>query len=76
MGGFGGAQSFYLSDYESPHKMIQACFNKIIIKKYKGYRIYVHNLSNFDGIFIIDALINSGDYNTKFTQLQLLQLTE
>ena len=36
--------------------MILDILNKLIVAKYDGYRVYVHNLSNFDALFILDIL--------------------
>jgi hypothetical protein len=50
--------SFYLSDFDN----VQTMFNEVILSllkpKYSGYIIYAHNLSNFDGIFLLGALVN------------------
>lgn len=48
--------SFYLSDYNNPNDMIKSCLISLMKKKYDGYKIYVHNLSNFDGIFLLKIL--------------------
>ena len=38
--------------------MITQCFNKLLIKKYHNYNIYIHNGSNFDLIFLLEYLLN------------------
>jgi hypothetical protein len=43
--------SFYLSDYNSVEQMMLDCLKSILIRKYDGYKIYAHNLANFDIIF-------------------------
>jgi hypothetical protein len=48
--------SFYLTDYKDYNDMIIQAITSIMKRKYNGYKIYVHNLSNFDGIFILKAL--------------------
>jgi len=49
--------SFYLSQYKDPNQMIIASFDAILSsKKYDGYTVYVHNLSNFDSLFMLKAL--------------------
>jgi hypothetical protein len=54
--------SFYLSDYNSPDDMINNCLQSIINnKKYNGCKIYVHNLANFDSIFLINSLVKLGN---------------
>jgi len=36
--------------------MMNVAIASILIKKYNNYKIYVHNLSNFDGIFLLKIL--------------------
>jgi hypothetical protein len=43
--------SFYLSDYNSVEEMMLDCLKSILIRKYKGYSIYAHNMAKFDIIF-------------------------
>ena len=57
------ASSFYLTDFNNIDEMLLACINSLLIRKYKGYKIYVHNLSNFDGIFLIRLLSNLSSIN-------------
>jgi DNA polymerase type B, organellar and viral len=40
--------------------IIHKVMKDICIRKYKGYKIYFHNFSKFDGIFIIKHLVNIG----------------
>lgn len=49
--------SFYFSDYTSVEQMILDCLKSILIRKYKGYKIYAHNLSKFDIIFLLKYLV-------------------
>lgn len=48
--------SFYLTDYESPDIMIKECLKSILDHKYNRRVVYVHNLSLFDGIFLLGPL--------------------
>jgi hypothetical protein len=48
--------SFYLTDYKDSNDMLKDCINSLLKRKYTGYKIYVHNLSNFDGIFLLKIL--------------------
>ncbi len=41
--------------------MIYSAMKDICIRKYKGYKIYLHNFSKFDGIFLIKYLITIGE---------------
>ena len=49
-------KSFFLNDYKNAQDMIISCFDSLFNNKYNGYKVYVHNLANFDSIFIIGAL--------------------
>jgi hypothetical protein len=53
--------SFYLSDYKNSEDMIINCINEIMIRKYDNYKVYIHNLSNFDANFLLKILVNMGD---------------
>jgi hypothetical protein len=43
--------------------MLEAGFKSLLQPKYNDYVIYFHNLGNFDGHFIIQALLNIGKVN-------------
>jgi hypothetical protein len=49
-----------LSDYKSGKEgeleMVKDTFNKFKSRKYNYYKIYIHNLSHFDGIFLLKYL--------------------
>nr|YP_010691085.1 DNA polymerase [Phellinus igniarius]WBU93186.1 DNA polymerase [Phellinus igniarius] len=47
------SQPFYLTDYNSPNNMLSAAINSLLYPKFNGYTVYLHNFSNFDGIFLI-----------------------
>lgn len=49
--------SFYLSDFSNYQEMVKAAVNGLLRSKYSGYVIYVHNLSKFDGVFLLNPLI-------------------
>nr|YP_010146942.1 hypothetical protein K4014_mgp25 [Cyclocybe aegerita]QQP21451.1 hypothetical protein [Cyclocybe aegerita] len=40
--------------------MISRAMNDICIRKYRNYRIYLHNFSKFDGYFLVKYLANIG----------------
>jgi len=40
--------------------MIKSAIKDIMIKKYDNYKVYIHNLSNFDGIFLLKILTELG----------------
>lgn len=48
--------SFYLSNYSNYSEMMQDMLFTLLKNKYSGHVFYVHNLSKFDGIFLLNAL--------------------
>lgn len=40
--------------------MVKDAMNDICVKKYRNYRIYLHNFSKFDGFFLLKYLSNIG----------------
>jgi hypothetical protein len=48
--------SFYLSDYKDYYEMMEDALNNLFRPKYSGYIVYAHNLSSFDGIFLVHIL--------------------
>jgi len=45
--------SFYLSDFESPDLMLKSSLVYLMRHKYHNYKVYLHNFSFFDAIFIL-----------------------
>jgi hypothetical protein len=54
---------FYLDDFNYSEEMLIAAIKTICIRKYKGYNIYAHNFSSFDGIFLLKILNKIGIIN-------------
>ena len=50
------SKSFYLSDYSNKEEMIEVAIKSLMRKKYNGYKIYLHNFSYFDSIFLMTIL--------------------
>lgn len=48
--------SYYLSDFSSSDNMIMRCISDLMKAKYDKYIIYCHNLSGFDGIYLLRIL--------------------
>nr|YP_010384620.1 DNA polymerase [Russula rosea]UHA57019.1 DNA polymerase [Russula rosea] len=55
------SESYWLGDYESVELMILDCLKTILVRKYNGYKIYVHNLAKFDIIFLLKYLVKLGN---------------
>jgi hypothetical protein len=52
-------KSYYLSDYKDSTEMLTIAINFLKQRKYNGYRVYFHNFSYFDGIFLLNIIINN-----------------
>lgn len=61
-------KSYYLTDYADEERMIYYALIGIIKAKYHLYNVYVHNLSKFDGIYLLNVLKRIGDTNIKITR--------
>jgi hypothetical protein len=48
--------SFYSTDFMNPYKMMENAIEHLMKRKYHNYKVYLHNLSNFDGIFLLKIL--------------------
>ena len=48
---------FGLWDYNSLEEMILDALKSILIRKYNGYKVYIHNMAKFDIIFILKYLL-------------------
>jgi hypothetical protein len=52
------AYSFYITDYNSPDDMLKASVQFILKRKYNKHRVYLHNFSYFDGVFLMRIISN------------------
>jgi hypothetical protein len=52
--------SFYLDDYDNVESMLKTAFKQLLKSKYDQYKIYLHNLSYFDGVFLLNILHSLG----------------
>jgi DNA polymerase type B, organellar and viral len=59
---YGAKESFsvLLTNYNSVDEMIKTSLTYLMHRKYSGYRVYLHNFSNFDSTFLINALSDLG----------------
>nr|YP_009690177.1 DNA polymerase family B [Porodaedalea pini]QEG56957.1 DNA polymerase family B [Porodaedalea pini] len=51
-------KSFYLLDFISEEAMLEASIKFLMVRKYKNYRINLHNFSYFDAVFLLNVLSN------------------
>jgi hypothetical protein len=52
---------YYILDSNSSNDMLTQAIKDIMIKKYDNFNVYIHNLSRFDGIFLLKILANLGN---------------
>nr|QWO71395.1 DNA polymerase [Termitomyces sp. K1Ag] len=48
--------SFYLSDFKTANEMLKSAIISIMKPKYHDYKVFIHNFSYFDGIFLLRIL--------------------
>lgn len=53
--------SFYLSDYNNSNEMLISSVKYLMKSKYHNYKVYIHNFSHFDAIFLIRILSSLTD---------------
>lgn len=54
-------KSFYIDDYKNPRDLLTNSIKSILTRKYSGYKVYLHNFSNFDSIFMLSVLTDLTD---------------
>jgi len=52
------AYSFYITDFNSSEDMLKASIQFILKIKYNKNRVYLHNFSYFDGIFLMKEIVS------------------
>jgi DNA polymerase type B, organellar and viral len=66
------SRSFFSTDYNSPIEMIQDCILSLCRFKYNRNKIYIHNLANFDGIFLLKAIAEIGELKVLMNNEKLI----
>lgn len=49
-------KTFWIQDFSSSGTMLEASIKYLLIRKYYGYKLYLHNFSYFDGVFLLKIL--------------------
>jgi DNA polymerase type B, organellar and viral len=52
--------NFYLTDFKNVDELILTALKSIMIRKYNGYNVYMHNMAKFDIIFLFKYLVILG----------------
>lgn len=68
------AWSYYLTDFNNSDLMLQAAIKSICKDRYNNYLVYAHNLSNFDGIFLLKNMVNVGSLEPIIRDSKMIQL--
>ena len=55
------SKSFYINDYKDKNEMLRECIKSLMRRRYHNYKIYIHNFSNFDVIFLFNTIIELAD---------------
>jgi hypothetical protein len=53
-------KTFFLKDYRNPEELIITALKSIMLRKYNGFNVYIHNLAKFDIIFLLKYLVELG----------------
>jgi hypothetical protein len=46
-------KSFYLADFKNSDELLRESISYLLQRKYNGYRVYIHNFSKFDAVFML-----------------------
>src|SRR5690606_18319062 len=60
---------FYIENNESSDDLVIRCIKSMVVKKYDGFTFYVHNLSGYDVVFIISAILKYNSKNNNYFKL-------
>lgn len=52
--------SFFITDFKNSEDLILFALKSIMIRKYNGYKVYIHNMAKFDIIFLFKYLVKVG----------------
>src|SRR5712672_2148422 len=55
--------------------MILDCLKSIFIRKYNGYKVYIHNMANFDIIFLLKYIVKVATLKPVIHNGRIISLT-
>jgi len=58
-------KSFYITDYDDDKQLLKSLIDSLLDDKYNRSSVYVHNLSTFDGIFLLKTIYDLSDEGYK-----------
>jgi DNA polymerase type B, organellar and viral len=53
--------SYFISDFKNSEDLILTALKSILVRKYNGFNIYIHNMAKFDIIFLLKHLVKLGN---------------
>jgi len=53
--------SYFISDFKNSTELIITALRSIMIRKYNGFNVYIHNMAKFDIIFLLKHLVKIAD---------------
>jgi DNA polymerase type B, organellar and viral len=53
--------SYFISDFKDPKDLIITALKSILVRKYNGFNVYIHNMAKFDIIFLLKYLVKLGN---------------
>ena len=53
--------SFYLTEYSNEKEMLRASILYLMKRRYNNFRVYLHNFSRFDSVFLLSVLTDLSD---------------
>jgi len=54
------SSSYYITEYNNQEELISKAISDLTKPKYHSHMIYIHNLANFDGVFLLKELTKHG----------------
>lgn len=66
-------QTYYLTDFKSPYEMLLLALKEMLIFN-PNAKVYIHNLSNFDYMFLIKVLFENFIVNPHFRNNKVINL--
>jgi hypothetical protein len=67
--------SFFLSDYKNSEELIIAALKSLMRRKYDKHQVYIHNMANFDIMFLLKYLAKLGSIQLVYHNDLILAVT-
>lgn len=71
------SSKYFIGDYNSSDEILQKCILSMcssLSYKYNKYKVYIHNLANFDGIFLLRTLAKIGQVNVVINEGRIINI--